>query len=89
LLNEPIYIPKEYKGIIKQGLGHKSNANDFIKESFILWLESQSFIIIFLYGKSQTILDFNNRNICADIRCKSGVKDEKFSTFKKTVSDYY
>lgn len=58
--DKPIYIPNEYKGIIKQGQGHKSNANDCIKESFVFWLESQNFTLNFLYGKPQIILEFNN-----------------------------
>ena len=77
--DKPISIPNEYKSIIKQGQGHKSNANDFIKEAFILWLESQNYILNYLYGRPQILLDFNadSKNNCATIRCKNAEEDEK------------
>lgn len=83
--DKPISIPNEYKSIIKQGQGHKSNANDFIKTPFILWLESQNFILNHLYGSSQVQINFNtlDEEVCATIRCKSSQKDTRFSTSKK------
>lgn len=77
--NQPIEIPLKYKSIIKQGQGHKSNENDNIKEGFISWLESQGFILNYLYGDPQIKIEFhkNNNTYCANTRCKSAFEDEK------------
>lgn len=65
----PIEIPNQFRSIIKQSQGHKSNANDFIKEEFVFWLEGQNFIINHLYGKPQIMIDFNRR--IAKVNCSA------------------
>jgi hypothetical protein len=83
--DKAIDIPNEYKSIIKQGQGHKSNANDLIKEEFIFWLEDQNFILNHLYSNPQIIIEFieYSGTLCASIRCESASKDEKFSSSRK------
>ena len=81
-----IDIPDEFKSIIKQGQGHKSNANDCLKQPFIIWLESQNFILNYLYGRPQIKLKFkiNGLNECASVRCISAKRDVNFSnSYKK------
>ena len=54
-------IPPEYKSIIKQGQGHKSNANDPVKQDFIMWLESQHFVLNKMYGDPQIQIEFTKK----------------------------
>jgi len=80
--NEAICIPHHLRGIIKQGQGHKSNANEPYKQEFIFWLESKGFVLNKLYGSPQIKVNFKDSscdNKCADVRCESAHKDEKLS----------
>ncbi len=77
--NNAIKIPTNFKGIIKQGQGHKSNANDSIKEEFVFWLESQNFTLNHLYGEPQIKIEFHKNDgiYCANVRCESAKEDEE------------
>ncbi len=73
--DNPIEIPDRFRSMIKQSQGHKSNANDFIKEEFVFWLENQNFIINHLYGEPQTI-DFkrNKKGKTAKSSCSNKIE---------------
>ncbi|WP_250432449.1 Nmad2 family putative nucleotide modification protein [Hanstruepera flava] len=73
--DKPVDIPQHLKGIINQGRGHKSKANDHLVQDFVLWIESQGYVKNHLYGKPQIKVEFkqapDEEYNCAAIRCKS------------------
>lgn len=79
--NKSIEIPQHLKGIINQNQGHKSNANDHLKQEFLLWLESEGYELNKLYGNPQYKLKFKyddeEETSCASVRCFSAIEDEK------------
>lgn len=78
--DEAICIPPHLRGIIKQGQGHKSSANDHLKEEFVFWLESKGFELNKLHGNPQIKINFETKDdceTCASVRCRSAIADEK------------
>lgn len=61
--NKAISIPEELKGIIIQGRGHKVHLNDYLKEEFVIWIESQGYILNKRYGNPQFIIPFKYSNL--------------------------
>ena len=82
--DKAIDICDKYKSIIKQGQGHKSNANDYIKQEFVMWLENQHYVLNHLYGTPQIQIEFTKKGneYCAKTRCNRAEVDEKFSGCK-------
>ena len=77
-------IPESLISVVKQGQGHKSNANEPIKEAFISWIESLDFTRNELHGMPQILLNFKSNaekpysaDFVFDIRCSSALKDEE------------
>lgn len=77
----PVDLPANLKGIIRQGRGHQSVRNEHAKEDFVKWIE-ENYELNRLYGEPQIIIDFesktNSKN-CATIRCKNSEEDEALS----------
>lgn len=84
--SEPVEMPLEFKEIIHNQQGHKSNANDKFKEAFVNWLEKEhknklnnpTLIPGMLLGKELIEEDIND---CSGCRKKSADEDEE--EFKK------
>ncbi|WP_339880612.1 hypothetical protein [uncultured Algoriphagus sp.] len=79
--NNAIAIPAHLTEIIKQGQGHKSDSNDYLRLSFLEWIENLGLTINHLYGSPQIRVEFKQNaedgsNTCL-IRCKSDMEDEE------------
>ncbi|HEY5747229.1 MAG TPA: hypothetical protein VIU12_14200 [Chryseolinea sp.] len=86
LLSEEFYyfgdhaedIPKEFSILVRQGQGHQSTRNQFIKDEFVLWIAS-SFEKNKIYGNPQVRVEFKEDaegNTCASVRRESADEDE-------------
>jgi hypothetical protein len=84
--SEPVEMPEQFKEIIHNQQGHKSNANDRYKDEFVLWLEKEHKeklnnpvqIPGMFLGKE---LEDENIKDCSGCRKKSAEEDEE--EFKK------
>ncbi len=76
--DNPIDLPEELYPIIKSGQGHRSKSNQEYIGKFLQWVNNLKSKRNKLMGKPQIKINFKKYedNDCADIRCKSGKKDE-------------
>jgi hypothetical protein len=51
--NKPQQLPSHLLGIVKQGQGHKSYANQLLLEPFVKWIEDLGFAVNQLHGQPQ------------------------------------
>lgn len=76
--NAAVELPEEFSVMVRQGQGHQSTRNQFIKDEFVSWLEG-SFERNKLYGEPQVQIDFTTDkkgNLCASRRCEVSELDE-------------
>lgn len=74
-----IEIREHLLGIVKQGQGHKSYANEGLKEEFVRWLEESTYEANRLHGNPQIIVSFTTAPhgcVSANTRCRAGDEDE-------------
>jgi hypothetical protein len=74
-------IPADYVTMARQGQGHQSTRNQFIKDKFIQWLQA-NYQKNQLIGKPQVQVQFktdSSGNTCALLRCDSADQDEEMN----------
>lgn len=80
--NSPIEIPSHLKGMIKQGQGHRSTSNDYLKLEFVNWIENAGYQFNSINGDPQVKIAFNNsvddeyETESCRVRCQAAEEDE-------------
>jgi hypothetical protein len=74
-----IEIPKQFSIVVRQGQGHQSTKNHYIKDEFVKWIQ-ENFETNKIYGNPQLKVDFNGSTLkknCGAIRHQSAELDEE------------
>lgn len=62
--DQPIALPEELLGIVKQGQGHRSDDNAEYVDDFVNWIHSLGYSPATLIGMPQMWLQSNSHPIC-------------------------